>query len=483
MAKKKAVKKEKADKKPTAKKKSPAGKLKVWHIVRFRERYEMPDDYRSFRKGPLYYTKDFVVNGGDDESASAYQQMCVLKSKPNRLVLRGAFADLKEIAANKSLTYRGYLLDEHFLPANDLKISHWLCVQIRTAKKILKDLEEIGLIEHINMPHFDLNDDKLPDKGKESKLKKDRKKDKKKTFSGNLRKSPEISGNSRKPLYIKDKDKVKDKVKDKLKEKVKEKAGSLTATGKNKDINKKKKTAKEKPNAEKKVPKNNPKRKGKDNTAGKEKTTQTPTAAPMPTKPKRADGEGKCHTGVETHDHQAPPPRRILNSIENKPEAERKPSKGSEPGSKRKPTASSEPEARRNPSRRSGSFGERQKQTASPRMPSDRFERAVRIYDPRAREFGSLIFAKLKVPHSPTSTAGKRELGNFAAAWSLAQSSCLGMSVLEELWHKAIKEAEAIGKRRRRATFTKGPEAVWRSIFNKRLDKAITEAGPARAVM
>ena len=50
------------------------------------------------------------------------------------------------------------------------------------------------LIEQINMPDFEIVDDIPPDKGKKSIPKKDKKKDNKKRFSGNLRKSPEISG-------------------------------------------------------------------------------------------------------------------------------------------------------------------------------------------------------------------------------------------------------------------------------------------------
>jgi len=156
--KKKRMVSKKAPAKKTTKRKVAAAKkrsVKVWHIFRFEQRFELPDDVRYCRKSPLVYTRDFVGSGLDDESISYHQQVTALRSMSNFLQLKGAFHELKGIAANRSRCYRGYLLDEVFKPAGDEKISQWLCVNVKDGKKILKSLEQVGLVERVNVPKFD----------------------------------------------------------------------------------------------------------------------------------------------------------------------------------------------------------------------------------------------------------------------------------------------------------------------------------------
>ena len=81
--------------------------LKIWHIFRFGERFELPDDWRTLRKSPLLFTKDFVGSGNDDESISFVQQMQMLDGYDNHLMLKGAFGELKRITANRSRCSRG----------------------------------------------------------------------------------------------------------------------------------------------------------------------------------------------------------------------------------------------------------------------------------------------------------------------------------------------------------------------------------------
>ncbi len=128
--------------------------VKVWYIYRFKERYELRDDVRFSRKSPLLFTKDFVGSGTDDESIGFAQQMNILKMRPNRLQLRGAFGELKEIAANRSHIYRGYLLDEKLEPASDKKLALLLGLKVDDAKELLSELEEIGLLERVDVPDF-----------------------------------------------------------------------------------------------------------------------------------------------------------------------------------------------------------------------------------------------------------------------------------------------------------------------------------------
>lgn len=136
---------------------------KVWRIFRFGERYELADNARFCRQSPLLFTRDFVGSGKDDESIGYAQQMQVLRMSPRRLQLKGAFGELKEIAANRSRAYRGYMLDERFNAATDSRIAMWLGLEVKEARAILKELAKIGLIERVDLPAFDTAVNQTPD--------------------------------------------------------------------------------------------------------------------------------------------------------------------------------------------------------------------------------------------------------------------------------------------------------------------------------
>ena len=159
MAKKKVAKKVK---KKTAK--PSTRKVKVWHICRFAELFELPEDARYCRKSPLVYTREFVGSGTDDVSIEYKQQINVIKAHPNRHVLRSVFDDLKEIAANKSRAYRGYLLGQGYKPADDRLISMWVGLDLAATKKALRQLAEIGLVERMELPAFDPDTNEPPTK-------------------------------------------------------------------------------------------------------------------------------------------------------------------------------------------------------------------------------------------------------------------------------------------------------------------------------
>lgn len=161
---------------------------KVWHISRFRERYELPDDVRYDRGSPLKYTKDFVGSGRDDESCAFWRQLMALRSKRNYDSLRGNFADLKCIAGNQSKEKRGYLLDSNYRPASVKEIGSWLRKTEKQAESIIGDLSEVGLLERVTCPQFNGSPEK----------------------SGRARKRP---GKRRKTLKKKTKVKTKKKVK------------------------------------------------------------------------------------------------------------------------------------------------------------------------------------------------------------------------------------------------------------------------------
>lgn len=164
---------------------------KVYHISRFRERYELPDDVRLNRRGPLIYTKDFVGGGNDDESCAHWRQLMALRSKRNWLALRGAFSELKNIAGNMSKEYRGYLLDSNFEPASVKEIGRWLGVSEKKAQIIIKELKDVGLIEFVGYPKFNGS----PKKPRRARAR------------------PRKSGKRRSPLKRKTKTKTKTKIK------------------------------------------------------------------------------------------------------------------------------------------------------------------------------------------------------------------------------------------------------------------------------
>ena len=133
--------------------------VKVWHIFRFAERYELPDKYRRQFKGPLEYCREFVGSGRDNEAANYHNQMMQLRAQPDYHFLRGVFVDLREKAAAFSLRYRGYLLDAKFRPASVSLIAKWLGLEVDRTKSALASLSAIDLIERVPLPDFQQLDD------------------------------------------------------------------------------------------------------------------------------------------------------------------------------------------------------------------------------------------------------------------------------------------------------------------------------------
>ncbi len=183
----------KSARKKTSKKK--ASKKKVLHISRFHQRYELSEDIRYDRKSPLLFTKDFVGSGSDNESCSYWKQLIELRSKPNWLEYRGAFAELKNIAGNTSKVYRGFLLNSNFGPASVREVGRWLGVNEKQASKIIAGLEEVGLLEWLDLPVFETDETK--NKPKKRKKKSPAKQAKAHRKSGRSRKRTKNSGSAR----------------------------------------------------------------------------------------------------------------------------------------------------------------------------------------------------------------------------------------------------------------------------------------------
>ena len=130
---------------------------KVWKIFRFQERFELPDNVRfdSYIYQPLKYIRDYVGSGQDDEAVNYKRQIMTCRTSLNRHKLLAVFSDLREIAANCSKCFRGYILDERFEPASVTKIAGWVGLNTSETCKILKELEQIGLIEKVSIPKFE----------------------------------------------------------------------------------------------------------------------------------------------------------------------------------------------------------------------------------------------------------------------------------------------------------------------------------------
>ena len=165
----KSKKKKKAKKKPAASRKlrkpvcgGPKAK-KVWHIFHFGERFELPEDMRVCRKGPLNFVKLFVVGANDNESHIFSEQWAMLERQDDTLVLEAVFVRLLKQAARRSRKYRGYILNEHYQPATTGQISRIVKLTVAETARVLKVFKKYNLIERVAMPDFDAVADEPPD--------------------------------------------------------------------------------------------------------------------------------------------------------------------------------------------------------------------------------------------------------------------------------------------------------------------------------
>lgn len=137
--------------------KSKRRSAKVWHVYRFTERFELADDQRFCRKGPLIFSKDYV-SPADDESVAYLRQVDALTRHRNGLELEGAWVRVRRAASARSRAFRGYLLTAEDRPMSDAEIGRTiLFCEPRRASRLLKSLADVGLIEHVICPTFDLS--------------------------------------------------------------------------------------------------------------------------------------------------------------------------------------------------------------------------------------------------------------------------------------------------------------------------------------
>jgi hypothetical protein len=158
-------------------------KQHFWHITNFKELFELTDDIRKKRPGPLTYTKSVVTVSGKSNPAEVihYERMRDLKSRPNRHLLRSVFEDLKNWTGGKHYGQRGYLITTNCKPACYRYLSAQLTIEVKELREAMTELEQIGLLEKVTIDgQFDNSDSSRTKLDKNGKKRKPLKKDKSK---------------------------------------------------------------------------------------------------------------------------------------------------------------------------------------------------------------------------------------------------------------------------------------------------------------
>jgi len=137
--------------------KSPPPPKKVWHIFRFKERFELPEDMKIHRRSGLQYTRDFVSAAGGDEAVGYLNQFGMLSNGDGEelSMLRGLYRSLVNMAAQHSRAKRGYLLDASAEPLTDGQIAKLLNYKAARMRQLLARFARVKLLEKVPLPEFD----------------------------------------------------------------------------------------------------------------------------------------------------------------------------------------------------------------------------------------------------------------------------------------------------------------------------------------
>lgn len=230
-------------------------KAKVWHITDFAELYELADDIRKKRSGPLRFTRSLVTLSpfASDAESRHFERMRCLRARPERHLLRSVFEDLKNWVAAKPFGMRGFLVTAEGKAAGCDYLAQQLMLSVDDLKQALPVLERLGFLERIPMdwqpeprpkrPRTrgktgSAKTSKKPGKKSEQKNRGNSKTAAKRTAGHSTKGLPESAGSSRNepesvcPPSRKDNDKGKSKVKDNQKA-----TSGLTAPGCKKNNN------------------------------------------------------------------------------------------------------------------------------------------------------------------------------------------------------------------------------------------------------
>jgi len=408
MAKKQAKKKAKTIKKTpkakTTKAKTRRPTKKVYHIFHFTERFEIKNKYGHYHEWPLEYRRDYVAPK-TDEGVHYEKQLSLCDESPNMDALHTAYSKLVRIAAKKSKNYRGYILDG-YEPASRKLIAKWLKKEVIECKKILDELERIGLIEYVSVPdkYGPVDDNLVPGEAPND----DSNKSQKKKKSTSNKRSREKSGKI-------------GKVRDSFKK-------TATVNGnRNRNNNKKRNN---KPVPEK----------------ADAKTNQNPTERQLQERKNRMLEQLRAGSKRKA----------------NRPSPDRHPAEAD------MPTESDAGEAKRDNTR--GNLPSSIIDSEIDMYLDDLLVGRHGQYSDEAKRFGTEIFIRLRVPHKPTSPQGLRELCSFASMWDTARMAGLSSGAMNEIWAASMRDAEKIGKKRGRIKPKKSIEAIFGHSFGRRLD-------------
>jgi len=216
---------------------------KVLHVSDFRDLYELTDDVRKERSGPLRFTRSLVTLSpfASDAESRHFERFRRLKAHPERHLLRSILSDIINWTAAKPFGMRGFLVTAEGKTASSEYLAEQLSISVDEIEKALPTLEQLGFIERISMDGQ--AEPKKPKrkpggaKVKASSAKKNRGKStnaSKRATETSTKEPPESAGLSRTepesvcPSSRKDKDKAKDKSKVKDNQKA---TSGLTAPG------------------------------------------------------------------------------------------------------------------------------------------------------------------------------------------------------------------------------------------------------------
>jgi hypothetical protein len=372
----------------------------------------------------------FVGSGNDDESIGFAYSMKVLEHRDDFDTLVASFIRLLCHSANRSRCYRGFILDGAARPATTREIAMILRKTTRQTPTILKVLAEAKLLEQVDCPVFDPSiNEPPPEAPTEGRSK--QKKGRKVSF-------PERSGNFRKPFNKTTNPKGIKSTSDNDKKKEEKKAAAPQGAEGRGRIAPHQAERPQGPGgleAPRGLEAERPQGPGdRQAPRGLEAETQAELNAEIQAETIAETGEGQGATG-QMPPVQAPaatPPKRVP--------IEPPKSDGSGTGN--------------------GVFRHRYRTSVLAKN-------IEKIYDPTGLSFAHAIYAALRCTPVEGTIEAAREIGNFAAAWCYAGQARLPPGALQELWDKSVRHAGQIGRKRARC---RNPEAVWRAIFNKRLN-------------
>ena len=401
----------------------------VWHIVRFRERWEMSGEYE--RKMGLEYLRLFIAAGGQKstESTQFLAQLAELRHYyPKEFFhLRGVLDELSALAGTMERRFRGYLLNARLRAATLTELAARLDLTRDEMLKALKALERVGLIERVNLPTFAEDPDEDYREERDDQPERTAKRgtgtrQKKATGARKTRQKcassedSETFPNSPEALYELANDQTKQEILNGM------------ARGK---------------------------AKGEGEAQGQAPTSPTPTPPEGPEvrarTPQEVTAEGSRHQAALQQGKPATAPHGVsagprIVALHTHGEASR--------------------------------LGE-----LLPRA----VDGLSHGYSVQAEDFAREIFGLLRAPFGEDSRDGVRELGNYRAAVLDAVDAGLSPAAMEELLAKARKDAATIGSHRKRYYANGGsPEQYWRFLFNKHLAarlKPPARAGPSAAAV